>query len=280
MITLSFPWLVIIVVLAFLAALALVVCFKSPIRKWVSFGLSIVSVAYLLYIILWHESIGNGPLFDWYLVGLVGVSASMALAGIGVMEWVKPAFLRVAAQREVHRLAPPLAENHEEKQKHIMEDGQRDEKKIAKEGSDAPERTTEGEVKDGDANDVESLQREELIGKVLPWFLDQLVQYGEDEQNAIKACAIEFVYEGTITRPSVEIARNTLYSQQRLMELCSAFVLLDKDRSYCAEFAKVVFTDTFNNTEISTLEKKIKGKDRMQILIDTYWEAQSINVKN
>lgn len=64
------------------------------------------------------------------------------------------------------------------------------------------------------------------------------------------------------------------------MELCSAFVLLDKDRSNCAEFAKVVFTDTFNNTEISTLEKKIKGKDRMQILIDTYREAQSINVKN
>ena len=87
------------------------------------------------------------------------------------------------------------------------------------------------EVKDGDANDVESLQREELIGKVLPWFLDQLVQY-------------------------------------------------DKDRSYCAEFAKVVFTDTFNNTEISTLEKKIKGKDRMQILIDTYREALSTNVKN
>lgn len=118
------------------------------------------------------------------------------------------------------------------------------------------------------------------VGKVLPWFLDQLVQYDEDEQNAIKACAVEFVYEGTITRPSVEIARNTLYSQQRLMELCSAFVLLDKDRSNCAEFAKVVFTDTFNNTEISTLEKKIKGKDRMQILIDTYREALSTNVKN
>lgn len=280
MITLSFPWLVIIVVLAFLAALGLVVCFKSPIRKWVSFGLSMVSVAYLLYIILWHESIGNGPLFDWYLVGFVGVFASMALASVGIMDWVKPAVLPVAVQSKVSRLAPPLVENHEERQEPVMDDEQSNEEKIAKEGSDAPERTTEGEIKDGDANDVESLQREELIGKVLPWFLDQLVQYNEDEQNAIKACAVEFVYEGTITRPSVEIARNTLYSQQRLMELCSAFILLDKDRSNCAEFAKVVFADTFNNTEISTLEKKIKGKDRMQILIDTYREAQSINVKN
>ena len=42
---------------------------------------------------------------------------------------------------------------------------------------------------------------------------------------------------------------------------------------------KVVFTDTFNNTEISTLEKKIKGKDRMQILIDTYWEAERMTIK-
>ena len=190
-----------------------------------------VSVAYLLYIILWHESIGNGPLFDWYLVGFVGIFASMALASIGIMDWVKPAVLPGAVQSKVSRLASPLVENHEERQEPVMDDEQTNEEKIAKEGSDAPERTTEGEVKDGDANDVESLQREELIGKVLPWFLDQLVQY-------------------------------------------------DKDRSYCAEFAKVVFTDTFNNTEISTLEKKIKGRDRMQILIDTYWEAERMTIKN
>ena len=148
MITLSFPWLVIIVVLAFLAALGLVVCFKSPIRKWVSFGLSMVSVAYLLYIILWHESIGNGPLFDWYLVGFVGVFASMALASIGIMDWVKPAVLPVAVQSKVSRLASPLVENHEERQEPVMDDEQSNEEKIAKEGSDAPERTTEGEVKE------------------------------------------------------------------------------------------------------------------------------------
>ena len=280
MITLSFPWLVIILVLAFLAALGLVVCFKSPIRKWVSFGLSMVSVAYLLYIILWHESIGNGPLFDWYLVGFVGVFASMALASIGIMDWVKPAVLPVAVQSKVSRLASPLVENHEERQEPVMDDEQTNEEKIAKEGSDAPERTTEGEVKDGDANDVESLQGEELIGKVLPWFLDQLNQYGEDEQNAIKVCAIEFVNDSCISVPTVKIAKNTLYSQQRIMELCSCFLLLNKERSVCAEFAKTVFANTFNNTEISTLEKKIKGKGTMQVTIDSYWEAQGKNVKN
>ena len=246
MITLSFPWLVALVVLLFLATLALLACFKSPMRKWVCFGLSTVSMAYLLYIMLWHESVGNGPMLDWYLVGFVGIFASMALAGIGFMDMVKPAVLPVVVEEE----------------------------------SVAPEDTIESEVKDEGMNDVEQLQKEELIGKVMPWFLGQLVKYDEEEQNAIKACVIEFVYDGTITSPSVEIAKNSLYSHQRLMELCSAFILLDKDRSECAEFAKTVFETTFNKTEISTLEKKIKGRDRMQLLIDTYWEAQGINVKN
>jgi hypothetical protein len=30
----------------------------------------------------------------------------------------------------------------------------------------------------------------------------------------------------------------------------------------------------------STLKRKIKGKDTMQIKIDTYWEVEGINVKN
>ena len=33
-------------------------------------------------------------------------------------------------------------------------------------------------------------------------------------------------------------------------------------------------------TEITILDKKIKGKDTMQIIIDTYWETQGINVNN
>ena len=64
MITLSFTWLVALVVLLFLATLALLACFKSPMRKWVCFVLLTVSMAYLLYIMLWHESVGNGPMLD------------------------------------------------------------------------------------------------------------------------------------------------------------------------------------------------------------------------
>jgi len=267
MITLSFPWLVALVVLLFLATLVLLACFKSPMRKWVCFGLSTVSVAYLLYIMLWHESIGNGPMLDWYLVGFVGVFASMALAGIGIMDWVKPTVLPVMAQNEVTSPASLFVENCKEQQEPIMDDEQSDE-----EESTALESATERGVKDDGANDVERLQKEELIGKVLPWFLDQLIKYDKEEQNTIKACAIEFVNDGTIPNPAIEITKGVL-SQQQLMELCSAFILLDKDRSECAEFAKTVFGTSFNNTEISTLERKIKGKDRMQLLIDTYWEA-------
>ena len=257
MITLSFPWLVVLVVLLFLATFALLACFKSPMRKWVCFGLSTVSVAYLLYIMLWHESIGNGPLFDWYLVGFVGVFASMALASIGIMDWVKPVVIPVVAQTKEPSVTPSV-EDEEESQVPISEESLSDE--------------------DKDGED-ERRRKDELIRKVLPWLLDQINLYSDEEQNAIKACAIEFVNDGTIPNPAIVITKGVL-SQQQLMELCSAFILLDKDRSACAEFAKTVFGTTFNNTEISTLEKKIKGKDRMQILIDSYWEAQGKNVKN
>jgi len=33
-------------------------------------------------------------------------------------------------------------------------------------------------------------------------------------------------------------------------------------------------------TEVTILDKIIKDKDTMQIIIDTYWETQGINVKN
>ena len=45
-------------------------------------------------------------------------------------------------------------------------------------------------------------------------------------------------------------------------------------------FVKRVFSGAFANTEDRTIAKKIKGTDRMLLLIDTYWEAKGINVKN
>ena len=88
------------------------------------------------------------PCSTGILLVLSGYFASMALASIGIMDWVKPAVLPVAVQSKVSRLASPLVENHEERQEPVMDDEQSNEEKIAKEGSDAPERTTEGEVKE------------------------------------------------------------------------------------------------------------------------------------
>ena len=297
MITLTFPWLVFWVALLFVAILVLMYHLKSPIRKWVCFGLSFVSIAYLLYIMMWHQD-GAGQPLDWYLLGVVGILAALVLAGVGFMDLVKPITNTASIENQVNPAVLVTIQNEPTDTDAVNDDAfsvnaddtgvinadgvnkDVDNEEIAgcKEEvfADAIEVEEIDDAKDDNKNgaltEEERMQREELIGKVMPWFLDQLNQYGEKEKNAIKVCAIEFIYEGTISSPPVEIAKNTLYSQQRLIELCSAFVLLDKDRSDCAEFAKTVYAVTFSQTEISTIEKKIKGIDKMQLLIDTYWE--------
>ena len=300
MITLTFPWLVGLVALVFVATLILVACYKSPMRKWLCFTISTITIAYLLYIMLWqqHES---GQRLDWYLLGCVGIIAALVLSGVGFMDLVKPITNTAPMENQVN---PSIFVSNENKQADtdavstnadstdeinaddINTDADSKEEMVSADATEAEDKDdAENELEEdasvdakNDANndalnEAERIQREELIGKVMPWFLDQLNQYDEKEQNSIKECAIEFVYEGTISNPSIDISKNTLYSQQRLMELCSAFVLLDKDRSDCAEFAKTVFSSTFSNTEISTLEKKIRGRDKMQLLVDSYWEA-------
>ena len=289
MITLSYPWLVALIALIFVASLILVASYKSPMRKWVCFTISAITIAYLLYIMLWqqHES---GQRLEWYLLGCVGIIAALVLSGVGFMDLVKPITNNASIDS---RADPSILVSYENKQTDtdtvsanaggtddisvddVNTDVDSKEEMVSADVTEAEDKedAENGLEEDASLNEAERIQREELIGKVMPWFLDQLNQYDEKEQNSIKVCAIEFVYEGTISNPSIDISKNTLYSQQRLMELCSAFVLLDKDRSDCAEFAKTVFSPTFSNTEISTLEKKIRGRDKMQLLVDSYWEA-------
>jgi NADH:ubiquinone oxidoreductase subunit 4 (chain M) len=300
MITLSYPWLVALIALIFVATLILVASYKSPMRKWVCFTISAITIAYLLYIMLWqqHES---GQRLEWYLLGCVGIIAALVLSGVGFMDLVKPITNNASIDSRADPSILVSYENKEtdtdtvsanasgtddtsvddvntdvdSKEEMVSADvTEAEDKEYAENGLEEDASVDAKNDANNDAlNEAERIQREELIGKVMPWFLDQLNQYDEKEQNSIKVCAIEFVYEGTISNPSIDISKNTLYSQQRLMELCSAFVLLDKDRLDCAEFAKTVFSPTFSNTEISTLEKKIRGRDKMQLLVDSYWEA-------
>jgi len=74
--------------------------------------------------------------------------------------------------------------------------------------------------------------------------------------------------------------KNNLYSQDRIIEMCSAFCLIGKTRDACVTFVKQVFAEPFANTEDGTILKKIKGPNKMLEIIDTYWEVQGFRVKN
>ena len=289
MITLSFPWLVAFVVLLFLATLVLMACFKSLMRKWVCFGLSFISIVYLLYIMVWQQQ-NSEQRFEWYLLVCVGILAAMALSGIGFMDLVKlkPETEAVPgsniATEEVDQTDNIDGEESEEdsvdmdneEAEQISDDI--DDEKTDENFASVDDKETDVEETDDDdeESEAEKKKKEDVIKKVLPWFMYQLRKYGDEEQKAIEACAKEFMHEGTISSPAIVIKQNRLYSQLQLQEICSAFVLLTDDRFACAEFAKTVFSVAFSNTVVSTIERKIKGKDTMQIKIDTYWEAEGI----
>ncbi len=171
----------------------------------------------------------------------------------------------VGSKEEMVSADATEAEDKDDAENELEEDASVDAKDVAK--NDA-------------LTEAERIQREELIGKVMPWFLDQLNQYGEEERNAIKVCAIDFVNEDKISSPEITIENNALYSHNRIIQLCSAFYLIGKDKDACVSFIKKVFEIPFANTEDATIGKKISGPDKMLEIIDTYWEAQGINVKN
>ena len=307
MITLTFPCLVGLVALVFVATLILVACYKSPMRKWLCFAISTITIAYLLYIMLWqqHES---GQRLEWYLLGCVGIIAALVLSGVGFMDLVKP----IANTAPIDsRVDPSIlvsttnnqtdtdavstnADNTGDKNVDDVNTGVGSKEEMvstdvteAKNKDDAEneiEDNTSVDAKDDAKNDAlneaERIQREELIGKVMPWFLDQLNQYGEEERNAIKVCAIDFVKEGKFSPPTVAVQNNKLYSHSRIIEICSALYLIGDDNNACVDFIKEVFAEPFANTEESTIVKKLSGPDKMLEIIDTYWEAQGINVKN
>ena len=320
MITLTFPWLVALVVLLFLAIFVLMARFKSPMRKWLCFGLSFISIAYLLYIMMWHPD-GAGQPLDWYLLGGVGVLAALVLAGVGFMDLVKPIANTARIENQVKPAVLVTNENKQTDTDSVNDDavsvnaentddikandvntdvgnkeiaGSKEEVSgdaIEAEEKDNAEDETDNELKDdakvntkSDAKndaltEAERMQREELKGKVMPWFLDQLNQYGEGERNAIKACAIEFVKEGKFSPPTVAVQKNKLYSHSRIIEICSALYLIGEDNKACVDFIKEVFAEPFANTEESTILKKLSGPNRMLEIIDTYWEAQGIKVE-
>ena len=304
MITLSFPWLVGLVALVFVATLILVACYKSPMRKWLCFAISTITIAYLLYIMLWqqHES---GQRLEWYLLGCVGIIAALVLSGVGFMDLVKPITNTAPMDSRVDPSilvsttnnqtdTDAVSTNADNTGDNNVDDVNTDvgskEEMVSADVTEAHNKDdAENEIEDNTSakddakndalNEAERIQREELIGKVMPWFLDQLNQYGEKERNAIKVCAIDFVKEGKFSPPTVAVQKNKLYSHNRIIEICSALYLIGDDNNACVDFIKEVFAEPFANTEESTILKKLSGPDKMLEIIDTYWEAQGIKVE-
>ena len=260
---------------------------------------------------MWHPN-GAGQPLDWYLLGGVGVLAALVLpiTNTAPMEnQVNPAVLVTNENKQTDTDAVNddavcvNAENTDViKANDVNTDvgnkeiaGSKEEEvsgdAIEAEEKDNTEDETDNELKDdakvntkSDAKndaltEAERIQKEELIGKVMPWFLDQLNQYSDEEKNAIKVCAIDFVNEGKFSPPTVAIQKNKLYSHNRIIEICSALYLIGDDNNACVDFIKEVFAEPFANTEESTILKKLSGPDKMLEIIDTYWEAQGIKVE-
>ena len=237
MITFDLLGIIALEVLLFIASLVLVTIYKGPMRKWICFGLSAVSIAYLLYIMVFQQHASDLKI-DWYIVAFVGITAALALSGVGFMDLVK----RV----------PNTVTNPE----------------ISEESSLLSNK--ESVVVDEEAKEDD--KEEEFLASddtaiVLTWFFEKLGKFCEEEQNAIKVCVGEFVNDGTITAPSVKIVRNEDLNQEDIYMLCSCFLLIGKKRMDCVQFAKIVFASYFIDTVDSTIEKKIKGKNTMRELI-------------
>jgi hypothetical protein len=65
-----------------------------------------------------------------------------------------------------------------------------------------------------------------------------------------------------------------------IMLIVAMFSFSLEAQNLSTEEVSNVFADPFANTEESTIVKKLSGPDKMLEIIDTYWEAQGINVKN
>lgn len=255
MITLSFPWLIALIVLLFFTTLVLMACYKSPMRKWVCFGLSAVSIAYLLYIMVFQQ---HDPALklDWFLLGVVGVFAALSLSGVGFMDLVKPKLVT----------SVPCSDNDKEEP-------------FADLNGDDEDELSDSD-KDGVNNEKDN-EKKVMESTALSWFCSQLYKFTEDEQNAIKESAIVFVHDGTIKSPSVTINNTingkSLYSQPQLIEICCALRLLNKGREEVANYIINTFKQTFKETELSTVMSKLIGRNAMQIKIDRYLESEQIS---
>lgn len=113
----------------------------------------------------------------------------------------------------------------------------------------------------------ELAKEKEMEDKVLEWFNEQIVHLTKEEQFDLRNCAAGFISNNTISMKNTPLKQTTLYTQEELMKLGSAFLLTGKSREDCALFIKTVFANNFRNCELQTLQRKIVGKSTMNDLV-------------
>lgn len=106
--------------------------------------------------------------------------------------------------------------------------------------------------------------------KVMAWITDALCNFEPDERKSILSCADIFAKTGSIAEPAVPIKYNEYYTQSKLREIGSMFLLLKRDREECAKFLLTIFSEFFtrgDKTELSTIKKKMPGVESARALL-------------
>lgn len=235
----------------------------------------------MLFVMMWYHDVSNQRL-EWFLLGGVTMIAAMMLAGIGFMDMTK--------SKNISGSNPDSDDESDDGSDDESDDGSDDD---SDDESDDASDEDNVQANDSDSLDIDNSYDEgqtdcehytfdSLLGKydnderkkvylkrVYEWVIEELKNYNEKDLNAIKICVINFLYEKKFWSSSfTKIPKNSNYSQQKLIEICSAFILLDKSREDCANFLKTVFNEDFYNTSKETLQKKIIGKGNIQYIIE------------
>ena len=283
MYTFSYPLILAFEVCAFIVFIVTMYFFKSSWRKWICFGAAFICIWYLLNMEPHNDEAHSS---EWFWLKFVASFGVVIIAGIGFLDFRRTNHY---GETEIVPDEPKGSSVIEESQ--VQSEIQTDDPKediekdtsvvdtpaaslSADEDDDVPYEDDQEEL---DKYDMPSQSRRDFEDKVLPWFYDQISQFTPEQQAAIKVCVEKFLRNGYTSGPKEPINRiGSPYTQQKIYEIVSAFMLLDKSREQCAEFAKEVFADFFWNTETRTIERKLKGKDKILLIIDLYWEAKSI----
>lgn len=283
MYTFSYPLILAFEVCAFIVFIVTMYFFKSPWRKWICFGTAFICIWYLLDMEPHSDEAHSS---EWFWLKFVASFGVVIIAGIGFLDFKRT---NHHGETEIVPKEPEESSVIEESQVQSViqtsepkEDIEKDLSVVDTPAAISPADEDDEVPYDEDQEefvryDVPSQSQRDFEDKVLPWFYDQISQFTLEQQESIKVCVDKFLRNGYTSGPKEPISRiGSLYTQQKIYEIVSAFMLLDKSREQCADFAKEVFSDFFWNTETKTIERKLKGKDKIQLIIDTYWEAKSI----